>query len=1091
MGKTTDKPKKLWIVIFAAISLIIAFFQLFFSQAITSDFSTHMREQRMNSVNKMVHLAHNSVKPVIEKARAGEISVEEARETVSDFIRNMTYEDEFGPNYIFMSSYEGTMLVQPFEPEREGSNQWDLKDANGKYIIRELVKAAKEKPEGSYVTYDYYPPNKKIPEEKLSYVIGIPEINAYIGTGMYTESSYVELRKLLDNQRNGFLLLTVFILASLMVYVAALVKGNSRLAKEVSERIGAENDIRTIFNTIHDAILIHDENGKILQTNQRAGALYGLENEGILQYGIEGLSLEGGETVKKLQEIQELDSEGSLVFEWKFKRPLDSTLFDGEVALRKCEWSGKNVIVAAVRDISDRKAAEETLRESENRYRTLYQAANDAIMILDENRSIVECNGKAEQIFGCSREELTSTSFFQFSPEMQPDGELSVEKADRKVSWVLAGFPQKFEWQHVRLDGTVFFVEVSLNKVELDHKVYVMSIMRDITERKDFLERLQNQYDDLQDAQRELQSKHDELSSIYEELTATEEELRTQYEELQSSQRETQELAQRYMLVLEASNDVIWEWGGSTKLTYYSDRYKELLGYSKDEPGEDIDDIYKTVHPEDVEKLEKAFKEHIKCKTEYFSAEFRVKLKSGSYKWVMCRGKAIVSDRGEIVHNAGSITDITARKQYEEEIRQLAYYDYLTGLPNRVMIVNQLKSRLGVCSIDGCCGSVFFIDVDNFKIINDTFGHSYGDRVLIELANKLKLLGREDIIIGRIGGDEFIVVQDAYTDEQNIRELAEKILELFENPIIIEENNFNVTCSIGIALYPKDGSSEEEILKNADLAMYRAKNQGKNNYVLYDARMGADLAEKIELEKHLREAYKNKEFMLYYQPQIDAVNGSIVGLEALIRWNSPIFGFVSPARFIPIAEEIGLINDIGRWVISERFAFAKKIMDKGICVSCNISSMQLMQSGFVKEVMDAFESYGLKKGSVALEITESCLIESFEDTTEKLALLRDKGILIYLDDFGTGYSSLTYLKNLPIDTVKIDKSFIDDITFGGVEGRIVKSIISLAHQIGLKVVAEGVETKEQMEYLASFNCNYIQGYLVSRPVPEAETEKMI
>jgi EAL domain-containing protein (putative c-di-GMP-specific phosphodiesterase class I) len=273
--------------------------------------------------------------------------------------------------------------------------------------------------------------------------------------------------------------------------------------------------------------------------------------------------------------------------------------------------------------------------------------------------------------------------------------------------------------------------------------------------------------------------------------------------------------------------------------------------------------------------------------------------------------------------------------------------------------------------------------------------------------------------------------------------------------------------------------------------MYKAKSMGKNRYVFYDYNMGIELSERIETEKQLRSAFENDEFELYYQPNYDIKKGSVAGFEALIRWNSPIYGLIMPSQFIGIAEEMGLINKIGKWVIDKSFAFAKTLIEMDICVSCNVSSIQLIQSDFVDEVIEAFDRHGLKKGCAAIEITESCLVESFGEVEEKLKRLRDKGILVYLDDFGTGYSSLTYLKKLPIDVVKIDKSFVDDISNDGIEGRIVRTVVSLAHEIGLEVVAEGVETSEQLKYLTGCKCNYIQGYLISRPLPEHQAVELI
>jgi EAL domain-containing protein (putative c-di-GMP-specific phosphodiesterase class I) len=291
---------------------------------------------------------------------------------------------------------------------------------------------------------------------------------------------------------------------------------------------------------------------------------------------------------------------------------------------------------------------------------------------------------------------------------------------------------------------------------------------------------------------------------------------------------------------------------------------------------------------------------------------------------------------------------------------------------------------------------------------------------------------------------------------------------------------------MGIALFPKDGSTVEDLFKNADMVLYSTKYKGKDGYTYYEPAMSDDMQYKSEQEKHLRQAYYNQEFMLHYQPLIDVRQKSIIGHEALIRWNSSRYGMVMPNQIIPLAEEIGFIDKIGKWVIDTAFAFAKRVEPLNLCTSCNVSPVQLAQNNFVEDVLKSFEHHDLKKGSVAIEITESCLIESFDEVMWKLSLLREKGILIYLDDFGTGYSSLNYLKNLPVDYIKIDKSFIAEITKPGVDSKILKTIVTLAHELGIRTVAEGVETAEQLELLEFYGCDMAQGYLISRPKPEEE-----
>lgn len=659
MKMQSKKHKWTRIMVLITYSLVVVLFPVMFSKNISSDFKGHMEKQRQNSVSRMAHLAYNAVSPIIDELKNGETTCEEAKNKIVNYVKEMTYDDEFGLNYIFMSSYDGTMLVQPYDHEKEGTNQWQLKDANGKYIIQSLVKAAKEKPEGSFVTYAYYLPNQTSIEEKLSYVIGIPEIDAYIGTGMYIESPYRMLEAILKKQSIGYLTMTIFILASLLFYARLLHNSNYKLQKEMQKR-----------------------------------------------------------------------------------------------------------------------------------------------------------------------------------------------------------------------------------------------------------------------------------------------------------------------------------------------------------------------------------------------------------------------------------------KKDMEKIHHLAFIDSLTGLPNRTYMLNELQEKINKCETNPCVGNIFFIDIDNFKFINDTHGHSFGDRMLIEITKRLNKLSSPNLLLSRFGGDEFLILYRNTEGTADAIKIADKILSLFKEAIIIDDISFYITCSIGIAVYPVDGNTVEELLKYADLATYKAKTTGKSKYILYDKSMIKEFEQRADLEKRLRDAYKNNEFLLHYQPQINTESGKIVGIEALLRWNSSSHGLIMPRNFITVAEEMGLINEIGKWVIESSFAFAKKLMHKEICVSCNVSPVQLKQSCFVNDVIEAFNRYELKKGNVALEITESCLMEPLGDIYTKLEELKNHGILIYLDDFGTGYSSLNYMKSLPIDVLKIDKSFIDNTISDGVDRRIVKTIVSLAQEIGLKVIAEGVEEKEQLIYLNFCGCNTMQGYLFSKPVLE-------
>jgi diguanylate cyclase (GGDEF)-like protein len=381
--------------------------------------------------------------------------------------------------------------------------------------------------------------------------------------------------------------------------------------------------------------------------------------------------------------------------------------------------------------------------------------------------------------------------------------------------------------------------------------------------------------------------------------------------------------------------------------------------------------------------------------------------------------------------------------------------------------------------------AVLFIDLDLFKRINDTLGHSVGDEVLQEMARRLKLCVREGDTVSRMGGDEFTVIQPALHDAEDALRLARRIVESLRAPFAAGGRELYVTSSIGIAIFPDDGASPEELLRHADTAMYRAKDLGRNSYQLYNASMNAESFERLTMESHLRQALERQELRLNYQVKVDLVSNRTTGVEALLRWQNPALGAVSPAHFVPLAEANGLIVPIGNWVLQTACRQARDWLDSGlpeISIAVNFSPRQIHQHDLVASVSAALTASGLPAERLEIELTENLLMENIDEVAPKLHRLRDMGVRISIDDFGTGYSSLAYLKRLPIDTLKIDISFIRDVPEDSDDAEIVAAIIAMAHRLGLQVVAEGVERAEQVGFLRALGCDAIQGYLVGRPL---------
>ncbi|WP_052414428.1 EAL domain-containing protein [Paenibacillus sp. FSL R5-0345] len=618
-----------------------------------------------------------------------------------------------------------------------------------------------------------------------------------------------------------------------------------------------------------------------------------------------------------------------------------------------------------------------------------------------------------------------------------------------------------------------------------------------------------------------LQLSYEELEATYEELSATEVDLQEQFNKLQISER-------RFRLTSEGSGAYMWEFDLEARRFNLSDRWYELMGYMKDEINSFEDGALSIVHPDDLASTLKIKRDHLKGITSIFETEFRMLTKDNQIVWFEVRGKATLNPRDKVLLFVGSLIDISERKQAElklsnsyqeleatyeqlattqqelqvqynmlldnqKYIHRLAYVDELSNLPNRLCLLESMEKYL---QRPGGKFALLFLDSDNFKYINDTLGHKSGDVLIQKASKRLQSLMQEGDMLSRLGGDEFVVFIKDTEDREDVLNLAERIMRSFRQSFVIGESNLYVSLSVGISFYPEDGETAEQILSNADVAMYRAKEDGKGTYVVYDKSMHTAFNERMNIEKHLRSAMYNNEFEVYYQPQLDIQSGFISGFEALIRWNSPTLGSVSPLSFIKIAEDSRLIIDIGEWVLRESCVFMKGIQDRtGVPykISVNISIIQLFQNDFIEMVQDSLAVSGLKPSCLELEITESIFMKSFnESILGDLRFLKSKGISIALDDFGTGYSSLSYLQQLPISTLKMDKTFIDSLSEEEANSKsFVQLIIQLGHNMGLEVVAEGVEEVSQMDFLKLIGCDKVQGYLISRPVPKQAVVELL
>jgi diguanylate cyclase (GGDEF)-like protein len=438
---------------------------------------------------------------------------------------------------------------------------------------------------------------------------------------------------------------------------------------------------------------------------------------------------------------------------------------------------------------------------------------------------------------------------------------------------------------------------------------------------------------------------------------------------------------------------------------------------------------------------------------------------------------------------AGRLAVALASAEREEVLYRQAHFDELTGLPNRQLLKDRLEQQLVHARRDETNGAILFLDLDRFKEINDVFGHSVGDIVLTQTAERIVNEVRDTDTVARLGGDEFVVVMPHLASGNTLRMAASRILTRLAEPFLVRGTNHFLSASIGIVVFPEDGDSVETLLKNADAAMYRAKDAGRSRFEFFSKKLNAESRRKIELERDLRSAFNEGLLELYYQPQFDLSNGVIWGAEALMRWRHSKLGFVPPGEFIQLAEDSGLIVDMGRWVMDQTCADLRVILDMGLhpgSMSINVSARQLREGSFSSDVLDALQRHDIHPGYLQLEITETTVAQNRDSVISVLNVLRDAGVQVAIDDFGTGYSSLSYLQQMPFDLIKIDKSFIDMIGAGGSSENICRTIIKMAHELGKKAIAEGVESREQADFLIENSCDFVQGFFYSHPLPQQE-----
>ena len=568
----------------------------------------------------------------------------------------------------------------------------------------------------------------------------------------------------------------------------------------------------------------------------------------------------------------------------------------------------------------------------------------------------------------------------------------------------------------------------------------------------------------------------------------------TMLSQIETGQRERKEIddalresEERYALAARGANDGLWDWKLGPNVIYFSPRWTRMVGYSDHEKWSDPEEWFSRIHPADRTRVRAELEAHREGATAEFSSEYRIRHKNGQYIWMLSRGIAVRDEHGAAQRIAGSQTDINEGK----------IADTLTDLPNRLYLIDKLESAIAAKSIHGAVPfAVLFLDLDRFKTVNDSLGHAAGDQLLVGVAQRLRsgvrgqgdsgrLAGCASTVV-RLGGDEFAILVEGVRNQDNAAVVAERILKYLGASFYIDGRQLFVTASIGIAM-SSSGSTPDDLVRNADTAMYHAKLHGRGRFEVFDQTMRERAIARIEIEDDMKKALTAGEFVLYYQPKVSLTDQRITGFEALVRWNHPKRGLLYPSEFIPVAEETGLIIPLGRWVLREAcrqmVVWQKSIVrEPALSVSVNLSFKQLAEASLTEDVEGILAETGLDPRTLKLEMTESSIMENASLAVATLSRFKSLKIGLEIDDFGTGYSSLSYLRQLPFDTVKIDHSFVKELGTADDTSQIVSTIMQLARSLGMDVVAEGVETKDQLARLTEMGCTSGQGYYFSRPV---------
>jgi len=549
----------------------------------------------------------------------------------------------------------------------------------------------------------------------------------------------------------------------------------------------------------------------------------------------------------------------------------------------------------------------------------------------------------------------------------------------------------------------------------------------------------------------------------------------------------------RNNMIIQIANEGIWDWHLGSNTVKYDERFYAMFGYKYKEFPSTFEEWEKRVHKKDIEHATMCFQSYLDGEADFYDTELRFLCKNNRYMWVRARGKIVKrNSKGEPLRFIGTHSDISTKKKHEDKILHQAHFDSLTLLPNRFLSLDRLTIACEKAKRSGELVALLFLDLDDFKKVNDTLGHDVGDQLLIEAAERLRKVVRNVDTVGRLGGDEFIIILGGLKKTQEVQPIIENLLNQFRDMFIINSMELLLTTSIGIAIFPNDAKDSSELLRHADSAMYDAKDCGRNTYSYYTSQMNKSAQRRLAIEGQLHGALARNEFSVHYQPKINFANSKIMGAEALLRWHNPTLGSVPPDEFISIAEQTGEIINLGQFVLEqalEQTAFWQQNFISDFQIAVNLSPRQFRDLQLINVIKNALEKANVPPHSLELEITEGVLLSGH--VNEVLTDITALGLKMAMDDFGTGYSSLSYLREYSFDVLKIDRSFVREMTTNNKDNALINAVISMSHALGLKVVAEGVETQQQHAQLKILGCDYGQGYLFSKPLCVEDMTKFL